>query len=170
MRRRGAQLVQERGRGFVQVRLAYHDQKRAAGGFELVHQPFLVFGPDVRLDQQHGHVHAAQRGEHLFAALVAQRGRVVHPAGVREDHGPDRQQFHRFLDGVRRRAGLRRDDGDVLPRQEVQEGGFADVGPAEEADVQAHGLGGLFFHSRPNLRLSSRIPSKMTVGLPRGEV
>jgi hypothetical protein len=50
---------------------------------------------------------------------------------------PERQQLHRFLDGVGGRPGDLGHDRHVLPGDRVQERRLADVAPAEDADVQA---------------------------------
>ena len=66
---------------------------------------------DVRL------LHRALRLPHARRAEL--RLVVVEARRIDEYHGAQPRDLHRLVDGIRRRAGLRGDDGELLPRQRV---------------------------------------------------
>ena len=63
------------------------------------------------------------------------------PAVSMNSTGPSGSSLHRLFHRVGGRARLFGDDGDVLPRDGVEQARLAHVAAAEEADVQPHALG-----------------------------
>ena len=68
------------------------------------------------------------------------------PAVIDEQHRPKRQEFHRLLDRIGRRARYFGDDRNLLPRERVQQRRLACVPTAENADVQAESFGSGLHH------------------------
>ena len=65
-------------------------------------------------------------------------GRLAQAGGVNEHHG-DTADVGGFLNGIARGAGGGRDDGAVVPKQLIEQTGFAGVGPTNDrgADTTA---------------------------------
>ena len=58
-------------------------------------------------------------------------GRLAQAGGVNEHHG-DTADVGGFLNGIARGAGGGRDDGAVVPKQLIEQTGFAGVGPTND--------------------------------------
>jgi hypothetical protein len=101
----------------------------------------LDLAPDARLRHQHAEVGAVEDLLRLLHAQRAQRARVVDARRVDEQHRTQRQEFHRLLDGVGRRAGGVGDNRHFLPGDGIQQRGFAYVAPPEDPDVQPERFG-----------------------------
>lgn len=102
-------------------------------------EQFLVKGIQALggVHHQEGHIGAAQHQPGFFNPGLAQVAVVVHPRGVREQHGAQGQDFHGFGHRVRGGALKVGNNGQVLAGQGVDQGGLAGVAAAEQANMDA---------------------------------
>ena len=138
----------------VAVGLRHHDEKgfaRFAGqGQEVGVRGLTVVGDNAEDE--------VGTGDGLLGAGAtggAEGGGVVPAAGVEPEDGAEGEELHRLFHHVGGGAGLGGDDGDVLARDSVEQGGFADVGTADEGDGEAEGFR-RFGHCRPFRRPPGR--------------
>jgi hypothetical protein len=120
----------------AEVALVEDDDDRCLALEELLEDAVLVFAPAAGLGDEHAEVGAVEHLGGLPGAQLAEHADVVDAGGVDEEHGAERQQFHRLLDRVRGRAGEVADDADLLARDRVEQARLADVAAAEDADVK----------------------------------
>ena len=81
-------------------------------------------------------VDPVENGARALHPQFAEGTLVVDAGGVDEEDRSERQEFHRLLHRVGGGAGEFRDDGDLLPRDGVEQRRLADVAAAEDADVR----------------------------------
>ena len=127
----------------LQIRLVVDREERHAFFPEERAERFVLLRLARRaVHDEHGDVGLVQ---HLPRALYAQRadGALVVDAGrVDDDDRAERQQLHRFLHRVGRRALHVGDDRERLPGHGVDDARFSGVAPAEKRDVHAVARGG----------------------------
>ena len=105
-----------------QVHLVVNDKigEAAAADFS---QDGLIRGghPDGSIYDQEGDISAAQDETGFFDAFFPKQAVIIETGGICDQDGPQRQDLHRFGNGIRRRAFVIRDNGQILTGQGVDE-------------------------------------------------
>ena len=139
---RGVRRGEHLGVGLAAVALVDDDDHGGAERLRAADQ--FGFGADlIAAQDDQRQVDPFEHREAAAHARGAQFAHVVHARRVDEDDGADGREFAGFLDGVRRRAGDVRDDGDLLTGERVRKRAFPCVARTEEADVQAQAFWGV---------------------------
>jgi len=73
---------------------------------------------------------------------LAESAFVIHTCRVNEKDRSQGQHFHGFFDGIGGRTGNVRNNRHLLPREHIQQSGFAGVSAAKNPNVEAKTLRG----------------------------
>ena len=113
-----------------------HHRRRLLRG-EVAQQTLFELAPDACLGHQYGDLGPLQRLRGLFHAQCAQTALFVNASRIDEQHRTQWKQFHGLFDRIGGGACNLGDNGNVLPRDGIQQARFANVAATEETDVQA---------------------------------
>jgi len=115
---------------------------------QLLDDSFLEITPHRRLGNNHTQIRPVKHLPRLVHAQLAQGSHVINAGRINEEHRPQRQQLHGFLDRIGRGPGEFGDDGHILPRDRVEQAGLANVSASEDADMKPKSFGRRSGHHR----------------------
>jgi hypothetical protein len=67
---------------------------------------------------------------------IAKHPGIIDPRRIDKKHGPERQKFHGLFHRIGRGTGYRRNDGDILPCNCIEDTRLTDIPPSEYPDMQ----------------------------------
>ena len=139
-----AKLPGRRGR---QIALAKNHTKRNFALTQLAYKKIFILAPLPRLYGQQGNIRALKGLKRALLAQLAQRAHIVNARSINKYHRPEGRQFQRFFHRIGGCAGRVGNNGNLLPRQCVEQGRLANIAPTIDAYVQAQTFG-CFIHAR----------------------
>ena len=103
----------------------------------------VFFRETLGIADDESHVHPGKQREGALDAQLSKRSHIVHARCVDKHHRSDRREFAGLFDGVGRGAGYIAHDGEVLIGERIDEGRFARIATAEQADIKPQPFGGI---------------------------
>ena len=103
---------------------------------ELCQEVFFERIPSALRGDDEGKIGAFDHFSASFDAHETEFAAVIESSRVDKEHRTQRKHFHCLFDGIGRCARRVGDNGDLLPRQNIQNGGFSSIPFSEDADLQ----------------------------------